>query len=47
MEAFFESYEDISFDEADEAFRELDIDLGKEMVAFIRGRPELFVGKLR
>lgn len=47
VEAFFESYKEISFDEADDAFQELDMDLGEEMVAFIRRRPELFVGKVR
>lgn len=39
--------EDISFDEADDAFTALDLDLDKEMVKFIRRRPELFVGKLK
>jgi hypothetical protein len=45
IEAFMESYEDVSFDEADDAFFELK-DLDKQMVAFIRSKPELFVGKL-
>lgn len=44
LEAFFESFDEISFDEADEAFSELKVDIGREMVAFIRRRPELFVG---
>jgi hypothetical protein len=46
IEAFMESYEDISFDEADDAFFKLNQDLNKQMVSFIRSKPELFGGKL-
>jgi hypothetical protein len=46
IEAFMESYEDIIFDEADDAFSKLNLNLDKQMVAFIRSKPELFVGKL-
>ena len=45
IEAFMQSYEDVSFDEADDAFFELK-DLDKQIVAFIRSKPELFVGNL-
>jgi hypothetical protein len=46
IEAFMESDEDISFDEADDAFSKLDRDLDKEMVAFVRSRPEFVCGKV-
>lgn len=46
IEAFFESYDEISFEEADEAFEKLDIDLGKEILSFIRRKPEFFEGKV-
>ena len=46
VDAFMESYKDISFDEADEAFFALKYDLDDEMEKFIRARPELFVGKV-
>ena len=46
VEAFMESYENISFDEADDAFFDLKHDLNDETVKFIRARPELFVGKV-
>ena len=44
LEAFFESYDDISFDSADEAFTALDLDLYKERIAFIRKHSEMFEG---
>jgi hypothetical protein len=47
VEALFEAGEDICFDEADKAFSALDVDLEKEIVKFIRQRPDLFVGKLQ
>ena len=46
LEEFFESYAEISFDEADDGFFKLEVDIGKEIVAFIRRRPELFTGKV-
>lgn len=46
LEAFFESYKDISFETADEAFTALDLDLYQERVRFIRKRSELFEGRV-
>ena len=46
LEAFFESYEHISFDCADEEFMALDLDLGKAVVSFVRNHYELFEGQV-
>jgi len=44
LEAFFESYDSICFDAADEGFTNLGLDLDAAMAAFIRGNVHLFVG---
>lgn len=46
IEAFFESYDDISFEPADDAFQRLELDLQKAIVSFIRRRSELFEGRV-
>jgi hypothetical protein len=46
LEAFFESYKDISFETADEAFMALNLDLYQERVRFIRKCSELFEGRV-
>lgn len=46
LEAFFESYENISFEPADDAFIALALDLHKERVGFIRKHGELFEGRV-
>jgi hypothetical protein len=45
IEAFFESYDYISFKAADDAFMKLNLDLPQAMVSFIRWRGELFEGR--
>ena len=46
LEAFMESYDDISFDAADNAFFELKIDFSKPKAAFIREHCHLFEGRV-
>jgi len=45
LEAFFESYDDILFEPADEEFLHLDLDLQKAIVSFIRSHSDLFEGR--
>lgn len=45
LEEFFRSYEEISFEAADEAFMALDLDLHKEQVRFIRTHSQMFEGR--
>jgi hypothetical protein len=45
LEAFFDSYDEISFEAADDAFFSLKLDLQKEIVSFIRNHSELFEGR--
>ncbi|MDO8941797.1 MAG: DUF4375 domain-containing protein, partial [Desulfobacterales bacterium] len=42
LEAFFESYNDISFDPADDEFMNLKIDFKKVIASWIRSHGELF-----
>ena len=45
IEAFFESYEQISFETVDDEFMNLDFDLEKAVVSFIRDHCDLFEGR--
>ena len=45
IEAFFESYQEVSFEPADEAYLALDLKLSPIIIAFIRSHPDLFVGR--
>ncbi len=45
LEAFFESYDHISFEAADDEFTRLDLDLQKAIVLFIRSHGDLFEGR--
>lgn len=46
LEAFFESYESISFDCADDEFTALELDLDKAVVSFVRNHCGLFEGQV-
>ena len=46
LDAFFDSYDDISFESVDDEYLQLDLDLEKAIIEFIRRRCELFEGRV-